>query len=174
MRLLQMKNLPLFTLLMKITFCSPFFFQMLLCISTISKFILQMHFMHTSPTFPANSRMLLVKKRRSALRRVWMNKLFLRTWTESCLSFFCLSGMKEFIRPVGLMLYVCFGFILFCNSAWLYPKMKDMLQLIRARSMFQMINNNPNFNLGNINCSNLCPRNALKDDYHMTKMETLA
>ena len=52
--------------------------------------------------------------------------------------------------------------------------MKNRLRLIRARPNFNIISNNPNVSLGNIDCSHYTRRIALKDDYHMKRMDMLA
>ena len=52
--------------------------------------------------------------------------------------------------------------------------MKVRLQLIRARPIFYMITENPNVSLGIVDCSPYTRRIALKDDYHMKRMEMLS
>ena len=52
--------------------------------------------------------------------------------------------------------------------------MKVRLQLIRARPIFYMITENPNVILGINDCSPYTRRIALKDDYHMKRMEMLS
>ena len=52
--------------------------------------------------------------------------------------------------------------------------MKIRLRLIRARSTFYMISDNPNASLGIVDCSLYTRRIARKDDYHKKKMDMLA
>ena len=52
--------------------------------------------------------------------------------------------------------------------------MKIRLPLIRARTNFCMISDNPNVSLGIVDCSLQTRRFALKDDYHMKQMDMLA
>ena len=52
--------------------------------------------------------------------------------------------------------------------------MKIRLRLIRARTNFYMISDNPNVSLGIVDCSPYTRRIALKDDYHKKRMDMLA
>ena len=63
------------------------------------------------------------------------------------------------------------GLTFFSISELLYPKMKIRLRLIRARSTFYMISDNPNVSLGNVDCSLYSRRIALKDDYYKKRIE---
>ena len=53
-------------------------------------------------------------------------------------------------------------------------KWKNSLRLIRARTNFYMISDNPNVSLGNVDCSLYTRRIALKDDYQKKRMDMLA
>ena len=66
------------------------------------------------------------------------------------------------------------GIDFFSHSELLYTNMKLRLRLIRARSKFYMVSDNPNVNLGIVDCSLYTRRFALKDDYHKKRMDMLA
>ena len=87
---------------------------------------------------------------------------------------FFLRRMKMLSRPDGFMLYGKLGVDFFSTSELLYPNMKIRLRLIRARSNFYMISDNPNVSLGNDDCSLYTRRIALKDDYHKKRMDMFA
>ena len=82
--------------------------------------------------------------------------------------------MKMLSRPDGFMLYGKLGVNFFYTSELLCPNMKIKLRLIGARPNFYMISGNPNVNLGIIDSSLYTRRIALKDDYHMKRMDMLA
>ena len=82
--------------------------------------------------------------------------------------------MKVLSRPDGFMLYGKLGVDFFSTSELLYPNMKIRLRLIRARPNFYMISDNANVSLGIIDCSLHTRRFALRDDYHMKRMDMLA
>ena len=82
--------------------------------------------------------------------------------------------MKMLSRPDGFMLYGKLGVNFFSTSALLYPNMKIRLRLIRARPNFYLISDNPNVNLGIVDCSLYTRRIALKDDYRNKRMDMLA
>ena len=71
------------------------------------------------------------------------------------------------------MLYGKLGVDFFSTSELLYPNMKIRLRLIRARTNFYMIRNNPNVSLGIVDCSLYTRRSALKDDYRKKGMDIL-
>ena len=52
--------------------------------------------------------------------------------------------------------------------------MKVRIRLIRARTNFYMISENPNISLGNVDCSLYTRRVMLKGDYHKKRMSQLA
>ena len=81
--------------------------------------------------------------------------------------------MKLLSRSDGFMLYGKLGVLFFSTSELLYPNMKIRLPLIRARPIFYMISDNPNFSLGNGDCSLYTLRIALEDDYHRRRMDML-
>ena len=81
--------------------------------------------------------------------------------------------MKLLSRADGFMLYGKLGIDFFSTSELLYPNMKIRLRLIRARSNFYMVSDNPNVSLAIVDCSLYTRRIALKDDYHK-KMDMLA
>ena len=82
--------------------------------------------------------------------------------------------MKMLSRPDGFMLYGKLGVDFFSTSELLYPNMKVRLRLIRARTNFYMISDNPHVSLGIVDCSFYTRRIALKDDYHKKRMDMLA
>ena len=82
--------------------------------------------------------------------------------------------MKLLSRPDGFMLYGKLGIDFFSTSELLYPNMKIRLRLNGARPNFYMISDNPNVNLGIVDCSFYTRRIALKDDYHKKRMDMLA
>ena len=82
--------------------------------------------------------------------------------------------MKLLSRPDGFMFYGKLGIDFFSFSELLYPNMKKRLQLIRARPIFYMISDNPNVNLGIVDCSLYTRRKALKEDYHRKRMDMRA
>ena len=87
---------------------------------------------------------------------------------------FFLRRMKMLSRPDVLMLYGKLGVDFFSTSELLYPNMKFRLRLMRARPNFYMISDNPNVSLGIVDCSLYTRRIALKDDYHIKRMDMLA
>ena len=72
------------------------------------------------------------------------------------------------------MLYGKLGVDFFSNSELFHPKTKIKLQLIRARSNFYMISDNPNVILEIVDSSLYTRRIALKDDDHKKPMDMLA
>ena len=86
---------------------------------------------------------------------------------------FFLKRMKMLSRHDGLMLYDNMGVDFFSTSELLYPNMKVRLRLIRARTNFYMISENPNVSLGIADCSLYTRRIALKDDHHKKRMDML-
>ena len=79
---------------------------------------------------------------------------------------FLTRRLKILSGPNGFMLYGKLGVDCFSTSELLYPNLKIRLRLIRARPNFYMISDNPNINLGVVNCSFYTRRIALKDVYH--------
>ena len=77
-------------------------------------------------------------------------------------------------RPDGFKLYRKLGVDISSTSELLYPNMKVRQRLIRARPSFYMISDNPNVNLGIVDCSLYTRRIALKDDYHKKRIDILA
>ena len=82
--------------------------------------------------------------------------------------------MKLLSRPEGFRLYGKLGIDFLSTSELLYPNMKIRLRLSRAIPIFYMISDNPNVNLGILDCSLYTRRIALKDDYHKNEMDMLA
>ena len=82
--------------------------------------------------------------------------------------------MKLLSRPDGFTLYGKMGIDFFSFSELFYPNMKIRLRLIRARTSFYMIRDNPNVSLGIVDCSLYTRRIAPKDDYHEKRMDMLA
>ena len=82
--------------------------------------------------------------------------------------------MKLLSRPDGFMLYGKLGIDFISTSELLYPNMKIRLRLIRARTNFYMISDNPNVSPGIVDCSLYTRRIALKDDYQKKRMDMLA
>ena len=87
---------------------------------------------------------------------------------------FLTRRMKLLSRPDGFVMYGKVGIDFFSTSELLNPNMKIRLRLIRARSNFYMISDNPNVSLGIVDCSFYTRRIALKDDYHKKRMDMLA
>ena len=82
--------------------------------------------------------------------------------------------MKLYSRPDGFMLYGKLGNDFFTTSELLYSNMRIRIRLNRARPHFFMINENPNVNLGFVDCS-LCTRRVMfKEDYHKKRTSQLA
>ena len=82
--------------------------------------------------------------------------------------------MKLLSSPDGFMLYGYLGVNFFYTSELLYPNMKLMLRLIRARPGSYMISDNPSVKLGINDWSLYTRRIALKDDYHNKPIDMLA
>ena len=82
--------------------------------------------------------------------------------------------MKLLSRPDGFTLYGKLGINFFSTFELLYPNMKIRLRLTIARPNFYMISDNPNVSLGIVDCSLYTRRIALKDDYHIKRMDMLA
>ena len=82
--------------------------------------------------------------------------------------------MKLLSQPDGFILYGKLHIDFLSTSELLYPNMKFRLRLVRARSNFYMISDNPNVSLGIVDCSLYTRRIALKDDYRKKKMDMLA
>ena len=87
---------------------------------------------------------------------------------------FFTKRMKKFSGPSGFMLYGKLGVDFFSTSECLYPKLKIRLRLIRARSNFYMISDNPNVGVGIVDYSLYTRCNAPKDDYHKKRMVMFA
>ena len=62
----------------------------------------------------------------------------------------------------------------FSTSELLYSNKKIRLRLVRARSKFHMISDNPYVSLPIVDCSLCTRRIALKDDYHKKRLDMLA
>ena len=77
-------------------------------------------------------------------------------------------------RPYGFMLYSKLALDFFSSSESVYPNMKIRLRLIRARTNFYMMSDNPNVSLGIVDCSLYTRRIALKNDYHKKRMDLFA
>ena len=87
---------------------------------------------------------------------------------------FSTRKMKMLSRPDGLMLYGKLGVDISSTSEMLYPKKKKIrLRLIRDRTIFYMISDNPNVSLV-FDCSLDTRRIALEDDCQKKKMDMLA
>ena len=76
-------------------------------------------------------------------------------------------------RPYGFM-NGKLGVDFFSTSELLHPNKKTKLRLITAGPYFYMTCDDPNVSLGIVDCSLNTPRIALKDDYHMKRMDMLA
>ena len=87
---------------------------------------------------------------------------------------FFTGRMKTLSRPDGFLLHGKFGVDFFSTSELLYPNIKIRLRLIRARPNFYLISDNPNVNLGIVDCSLYTRRVSLKDDYHKKRVDMLA
>ena len=82
--------------------------------------------------------------------------------------------MELLSRPDGFNLNAIFGIDFFSTSELIYPNMKIRLRLIRARTNFYMIINNPNVSLAIVDFSLYNRRIALKNDYHGKRRDVLA
>ena len=87
---------------------------------------------------------------------------------------FFTKRIKLLSRGDDFMLYGKLGIDFFPTSETFYPNMKLKLRLIRARPNFHMISDNPNVNLGILDCSLYTRRIALEDDYHKKRIDILA
>ena len=72
------------------------------------------------------------------------------------------------------MLYSKLGVEIFSTSELLYSNKKIRLRLVRARSKFYRISDNPYVSLAIVDCSLCTRRTALKDDYHKKRLDMLA
>ena len=121
---------------------------MLKTTSTISTFTIPMDSMHTSLKLQTIlSQPSLNTREYCIVKPMTMNRILRIILTPYLIPFFR-RRMKLLSRPDGLMLYGKLGSDLFSTSEVLYPNMKIRLRLIRARPIFYMINDNPNFSLG--------------------------
>ena len=84
------------------------------------------------------------------------------------------KGRKMLSRPDGFMLYGVLGVQVFFTFQLLLPNMNIRHRLIRPRTSFYNISDNPNLNLGIVGCSLYTRRITLKDDYHKKRMDMLA
>ena len=84
------------------------------------------------------------------------------------------SRSKMLVRSDGITLYGKLGDDFFTTSKLLYPNMNVRIRLIRTRTNFYMISDNPNVSLGIVDCSVYTRRIGLKEDYHKKRMELLA
>ena len=80
--------------------------------------------------------------------------------------------LKMLSRSDGFTLYGKLG--VDTTSCLLYPNMKARMRLIRARPIFYMSSDNPNFSHGIVDCSLYTSCIGLKDDYHKKRMDKLA
>ena len=80
---------------------------------------------------------------------------------------------KLYSKPDGLMLNGKLGIDFFTTLELLYPNMKIGMRLIRARPNFYMISENPNVNLGIVDCSLYSRRVMLREHYHKKRMPQL-
>ena len=72
------------------------------------------------------------------------------------------------------MLFVEMGVDFFSTSELLYPNMNFRLRLIRARSNFHMISDNPSISLAIDDFSLYTRRIALKDAFYQKRLDMLA
>ena len=84
------------------------------------------------------------------------------------------SEMKMLSRPDGYKWYDKLGIDFFSTSELLHSNIKIRLRLNRARPNFYMISDNPNVNIGIVDCSLYTRRVALKVDYYKKRMDMLA
>ncbi len=81
---------------------------------------------------------------------------------------------KLYSRPDGFMLYGKLGIDFLTTSELLYPNVKVRIRLIRARSNYYMMSENPNVSFGIVDCSLYTRRVMLKEHYHEKRMSQLA
>ena len=130
--------------------------------------------MHTSLTFQTTLRQPSLNTREFCIvKDMTMNRILRILVTPYLIPFFT-RRMELLSRPDRFMLYGKLGIDFFSTSELLYPNMKVRLRLIRARPNFYMISDNPNVSLGIVDCSLYTRRIALKDDYHIKRMDMLA
>ena len=82
--------------------------------------------------------------------------------------------MKLYSKPDGFILYGELGINFVTTSELLYPNMKVRIRLIRARSNFYMISENPNVSLGIVDSSLYTGCVMLKENYERKRMSQLA
>ena len=82
--------------------------------------------------------------------------------------------MMRLSRHDGFILYCKLGVVFLSTSELLYPNMKVTSRLITTRPNFYMFSDNPNVNLGIVDCAHYTRRIALKDDYHKKRLDMLA
>ena len=124
---------------------------MLMCTSTTSKFTIQMNCLRTDITFPTTSR-----EPSLSTREFWFAECItmIDLTMRLCTIFsFPTKGMKVHNRTNGFLLYGKLGVDFFSTSALLNPIMKNRLRLLRARSTFYMISDNPNVSFGIVHFS---------------------
>ena len=82
--------------------------------------------------------------------------------------------MKLYSRLDGFVLYGKLGIDFFTASEIKYSNMKLRIRLIRAGTIFYIINENPNVDLGVMDCSLSARRVMLKENYHKKRLAQLA
>ena len=82
---------------------------------------------------------------------------------------FFTSRMKMLGRPNGFKLYGKLRVNLSSLSESPHLHLENRLRLIRARTNFNMVSDNPNGSLGNVGCSLDTRGFTLKDDYDRNK-----
>ena len=100
-------------------------------------------------------------------------RFLMKSWERLCLNIFLTRRMKKLSRPNAFMLYGKLGVDFFSTLEILYPRMKNRLQLIRARSNFYMISYNPNVSFGKVDRSLYTHHIDLKYDHHKKTMDML-
>ena len=144
-------------------------FQMLKCTLTIGRFTIPMDSLHTNLTFQTTLRQPFTNTRKFCIVKAMTMNRILRILVTPYLILFFTRRMKLLSRPDGFMLYGELGIDFFSTDELLYPNMKIILRLIRARPNFYIVSDNPKVSLGIVDCSFYTRRIALKDDYHKKK-----
>ena len=78
------------------------------------------------------------------------------------------------VRPDGFLLHGKLGVDFFSTSEMFSPNKKNRLRLIRAWPHFCVFSDNPNLQLGIVDCSLYTRHIPLKDDYYEKRMDMLA
>ena len=131
--------------------------------------------MRTNLTFPTTSRQPSLNTREFCTTRgTTMKSFMMKLWKRLCLNLFSQGEWNCLADLMASCCMVNWGVDIFSTSELPDPNRKIRLQLIRARLNFYKISDNPNVNLGIVDCSLDTRRIVLKADYHNKRMDLLA